>query len=66
MIYATYKGVDYKAWIRRTGLISFDGKLYESPSGAGLAVRKKSTNGWAFWKYKDKKGDLVRLRTVRN
>lgn len=65
-IYATYKGKDYKAWVFRTGTIKYDGKLYDSPSTAGSAVRGgKATNGWIFWKVKDKNGELLRLRTLR-
>ena len=34
------------------GLMTFEGKEYLSPSGAGKeATGWKSTNGWVFWKY---------------
>ena len=39
--------------------------VYDSPSAAGGAVRKKSTNGWVFWKYKDEAGELVSLGNLR-
>jgi hypothetical protein len=64
-IYAEYKGKKYHAVVYSSGNIRFNGKTYVSPSGAGLAVRKKSTNGWAFWKYKDKRGNLRWLSEVR-
>ena len=64
-LYARYKGIDYKAWVYAGGTIKFNGNLYKSPSEAGFAVRKQSTNGWWFWKYKDRSGNLVRLREVR-
>ena len=31
------------------GRIDVDGLLFDTPSGAGLFVRKRSTNGWNFW-----------------
>jgi hypothetical protein len=64
-IYAEYKGKKYHAVVYSSGNIRFNGKIYDSPSGAGLAIRKKSTNGWAFWKYKDENGNLRWLREVR-
>lgn len=65
-IYVTYKGKDFKAWVFRSGTIKYDGKLYDSPSTAGSAVRDgRPTNGWSFWKIKDKNGNLVRLSSLR-
>lgn len=43
------------------GAIELDGKRYTSPSAAGHALRKKSTNGWYFWAVSSGK----RLRDVR-
>lgn len=43
------------------GAIELDGKRYTTPSAAGHALRKKSTNGWYFWAV----GDGRRLRDVR-
>ena len=66
VIYVTYKGKDYKAWIYGNGRIKFNGQIYNNPSAAGSAVRGgKPTNGWSFWKYKDKNGNLVRLKELR-
>ncbi|MCG3774328.1 MAG: hypothetical protein JW395_1147 [Nitrospira sp.] len=31
------------------GRIDIDGQLFDTPSGAGYYLRKKSTNGWSFW-----------------
>ena len=45
-IYACYKGKNYKGLIYKTGTVKFAGQLYESPSGAGKAVKGgKATNG---------------------
>jgi hypothetical protein len=65
MIYATYKGKDYKAWVRPNGSIRYDGQEYTTPSGAGKAVTGKSVDGWFFWKYKDKAGKLVKISDLR-
>lgn len=68
MIYASYKGKDYKAWVYDGGTIKMipSGKLFNSPSLAGLEITKKRTmNGWRFWKYKDKNGELVYINQLR-
>lgn len=66
MIYRKYKGKDYKAWISGNGKIKYNGKWYDSPSDVGSVVRDgKSTNGWRFWKYKNKSGELVYLSELR-
>ena len=65
VIYATYKGKDYKAWVFSNGTIKYNRKLYSSPSAAGTAARKKGTNGWHFWKYKDKTGKLIKIAELR-
>jgi hypothetical protein len=31
------------------GRIDIDGQVFDTPSGAGYHVRKRSTNGWSFW-----------------
>ena len=31
------------------GRIDVDGRLFDTPSGAGHYVRRKETNGWSFW-----------------
>lgn len=35
-----------------SGQVQFNGEVYRSPSGAGMAAANwKSCNGWSFWKY---------------
>lgn len=60
-----YKGYEYEATLYKCGKIRFDGERFDSPSAAGKAARGRSTNGWAFWKYQDKRGDWVFLRELR-
>ena len=65
-IYANYKGRDYKAKVLRSGTIKFNGKLYNSPTGAAkVIIARGAVNGWDFWKYKDKSGDLRRIADLR-
>jgi len=65
-IYANYKGKVYHAVVYSSGLIRFGGKLYQTPSAAGMAVIDKgAVNGWAFWKYKDKGGKLRPIGDLR-
>jgi hypothetical protein len=66
VIYANYKGEEYKAWVYSNGRIKVKGKFFDSPSMAGISVTKKKTmNGWRFWKYKDKSGKLVYIDQLR-
>ncbi|HUU15689.1 MAG TPA: DUF2924 domain-containing protein [Sedimentisphaerales bacterium] len=66
MIYRKYKGKMYKAWVFNNGRIKYDGQIYDSPSTVGSVVRGgKATNGWRFWKYKNKSGELVYLSELR-
>lgn len=32
------------------GTIEVAGQVYETPSRAGISIRKRATNGWAFWR----------------
>ena len=65
VIYGKYKGKEAKAWVRSNGGIRLAGKTYDSPSTAAAAVRGQSTNGWTFWRYKNEKGQWVRLKELR-
>jgi hypothetical protein len=68
MIHASYKGKNYKALVSGSGKIKMipSGELFDSPSMAGIAITKKKTmNGWRFWKYKDKNGELVYIDKLR-
>ena len=65
-IYAGYKGKTYKAVVYYSGIIKLDGKTYETPSAAAKAIIDKGQrNGWQFWKYKNKSGELVPLSELR-
>ena len=63
-IYATYKGKKYTAIVYQNGRIKLNGKLYDSPSGAGRGVRGRATDGWSFWRVRHK-GELVKLKELR-
>lgn len=66
MLYRKYKGKMYKAWVYGNGRIKYEGQIYDSPSTVGSVVRGgKATNGWRFWKYKNKSGELVFLSELR-
>lgn len=64
-IYASYKGKTYKAIVYTNKGIKYKGKFYNTPSGAAKAiVDRRTVNGWSFWRYKNKKGELVKLREL--
>jgi len=60
-----YKGKRHIARVRSDGTINFRGKIYTSPSMAGRAVTKRSTDGWTAWKFLRAPGDWVRLDELR-
>jgi len=64
-IRAAHKGVLYKAIVRRDGAVRLDGRVYNSPSSAGYVITGRGTNGWFFWRFRDKRGDWVRLNELR-
>lgn len=60
-----YKGTLYTAHLRADGSVRFDGKVFKTPSGAGVAVLGRPCNGWDFWRYRDDEGRWVSLQNVR-
>jgi len=61
-----FKGKTMTARVRRDGTVLFGGKVYTSPSLAGQAACKRKTcNGWTFWRYERAPGDWVLLDTLR-
>lgn len=62
---AKSKGKEYKATLRKDGMIGYKGEKYPSPSAAAKAVVKRACNGWWFWYYKNEKGEWVRLDGIR-
>lgn len=67
-IYCHYMGQKYKAKVLPSGIIELvPGKeRFNSPSLAGIAVTKKKTiNGWRFWKYKNENGNLIYIDQLR-
>ena len=59
-------GWEYRASLRKDGLIRFGENTYTSPSAAGKAATNKACNGWRFWHYRDPKlGDWVPLNKLK-
>lgn len=44
----TYKGKQYTASVDG-GLLAYNGKKYDSPSSAAMAITGSPVNGWRFW-----------------
>lgn len=40
----------HSARILSDGRIEVEGEVFDSPSSAGIFVRKRNTNGWSFWR----------------
>jgi len=63
---ALFKGKIIAARVRPDGIIRFAGKKYNSPSlAAAAACKRRTCNGWTFWKYERAPGDWVRLDNLR-
>jgi len=63
---AYFKGKTLKARIRRDGSINFRGKIYSSPSlAAAAACKRRTCNGWNFWRYERAPGDWVKINELR-
>jgi hypothetical protein len=56
---AKYKGAWYEATVKEGDVINFNGKDYNSPSAAGVAVLPpgRTVNGWTFWRMMDPKSE---------
>ncbi|CAN7242234.1 DUF4268 domain-containing protein [Knoellia sp. LjRoot47] len=52
-----------RAVVRADGKLLLDGKVFDSPSGAGKHLRGGATNGWHFWRLPDGR-KLVELRAA--
>jgi len=59
------KGKTYQATVRDDGTIRLQGRTYQSPTAAAVAVTKYSVDGWVFWKCERAPGDWVRLDELR-
>ena len=62
---ASLKRRKFKARVRKDGLIRFRGKLFNSPSAAGIAACRRACDGWYFWRYERAPGDWVKLNELR-
>ena len=60
-----HSGYEYRASLRRNGTISYDGHVFDSPTGAARAAVGRSVNGWSFWCYKKPRGEWIKLRTLK-
>ncbi len=65
-IRAIYKGTTYRGALRRDGRIRVGSKIYDSPSPAAREIAGRPVNGWAFFKYKNEKGEWVSLSRLRH
>lgn len=63
---AKYKNITYFATLRKDGKISYNNKLYSTPTSAAKAITKRITiSGWEFWHYKDDKNKWVCLNKLK-
>jgi hypothetical protein len=61
-----YKGKTHKAMVRKDGTILYGGKVYNSPSMAASAIKRRASNGWTDWKYERAPGDWLLIDNLRN
>ena len=60
------KGYEYRALLRRDGIIEYGPRPFPSPSAAATAALGRASNGWAFWQYRDGSGQWVPLKNLRS
>lgn len=60
-----YKGKLYKAYVLKSGWISYNGIKFLSPSAAATHICKRRANGWTFWRFRNSKGEWVSLKSLR-
>ena len=54
---------EHRAVVMADAQIEYEGRLFETPSGAGRAAIKRTVNGWWFWKLEGEQGPrLIDLR----
>ena len=58
-------GYEYRGSLKRNGEISYYGRSYPSPTAAASAAVGRRINGWAFWTFRNKKGEWVKLQTLK-
>jgi hypothetical protein len=62
---ATYKQQKYRATLRQDGRISYKKRLFSSPSAAAQLILGRAANGWHFWRFKNTRGQWVRLAEIK-
>jgi hypothetical protein len=55
------KYMDVEAFLTSDGRIAIGNELHDTPSGAGFALRMRSTNGWVFWTTDEQRKKSLRL-----
>jgi hypothetical protein len=70
-LFAEYYEKKVNAKITHDGQVEFRGVNYQSPSAAGAAAKQSiagkfmPTNGWEFWHYLDRDGNLIPLEAAK-
>jgi hypothetical protein len=70
-LFAEYYDKKVNAKITHDGQVEFRGVNYQSPSAAGAAAKQSiagkfmPTNGWEFWHYLDRDGNLIPLEAAK-
>jgi hypothetical protein len=63
---AWFKGKKLRAQLLKGGKVRFGGKVYESLStAAAKACKRRTCNGWTFWKYLRAPGDWATVDHLR-
>jgi len=63
----TYKGRTHMGIVMPSGRIKLphSGKVFDTPSGAAVAIVGRPVNGWAWWRFKNPQGEWVPLSQLR-
>lgn len=61
----SFKNRMYRAYAKKNGSIRYNGRIYNSPSLAAMAVVRRSADGWHCWKYERSPGEWVTINELR-
>lgn len=63
-LHSQYKGKSHRAKVSREGGVYVNGSPFSSLSAAGASITGRATNGWRFWRIREK-GKLTRLSEIK-
>lgn len=64
-LHGEYNGIQYKAVLTPEGYIIYENEKYNKPTTPAKIIVKGKTNGWHFWRIKNKNNEWVKLKDYK-